>query len=222
MNMKYFERYPLALEGSTVASLVTFTSDSLAIRPWADEVIDALGFDPRSPYVERFWLGVLGPSTTWLLRRTAAGFDAEPDGFELPLAETARALGLGDRGGRHSPFLRSVNRMIQFGMAVVSGPEELSVRRRIPPLARRQVERLSPALQEAHARWQEAQLADPPGEAHRRRARQLGLSLLELGEDTENVERQLLGWGYHPAAAREAADWAWRRHVAATEATTAS
>ena len=46
--------------------LVTFGSETLAIRPWADEVIDRVGFDPRSPYVERFWLGVIGPSTTWL------------------------------------------------------------------------------------------------------------------------------------------------------------
>jgi hypothetical protein len=192
--------------------LLTFDSDTLVIRPWADEVVDVLGFDPRSPYVERFWLGVLGPSTTWLLRRTAAGFDHEPDGFELPLAETARALGLGDRGGRHSPFLRSVNRTIQFGMAMVTGPSELSVRRRLPPLARRQVDRLSPALQEAHERWQQAQLGDPPAEAQRKRGRQLALSLVELGEDAEGTERQLLRWRYHPALARDAALWAWHQH----------
>jgi hypothetical protein len=92
-------------------TMVTFETDELLVRPWTDEVIDSLGFDPRSPYVERFWLGVLGPSTTWLLRRVAAAFDESPDGFYLPLGETARALGLGDRGGRHSPFLRTVNRM---------------------------------------------------------------------------------------------------------------
>jgi hypothetical protein len=36
---------------------------TLEIRAWTDEVVDALGHDPRSPYVERFWLGVLGPSS---------------------------------------------------------------------------------------------------------------------------------------------------------------
>lgn len=141
--------------------IASFHSDVLAVRPWHDEVIDTLGFDPRSPYVERFWLGVLGPSTTWLLRRLAAGFDLAPDGFDLPLAETARCLGLGDRGGRHSPFLRALNRTVQFGLALPAGPDQLLVRRRIPPLARRQVERLSPALAEAHDRWQHAQLRRP-------------------------------------------------------------
>src|SRR3954468_992994 len=62
--------------------------DHLHVTPWPDPVIDALGHDPRSLYVEQFWLGILGPSTTWLLRRLVAGLEAEPAGFELPLADT--------------------------------------------------------------------------------------------------------------------------------------
>lgn len=199
-------------------AMVTFETDELLVRPWTDEVIDSLGFDPRSPYVERFWLGVLGPSTTWLLRRVAAAFDESPEGFYLPLGETARALGLGDRGGRHSPFLRTVNRMIQFELAqpVGHGGDELAVRRRIPPLGRRQLARLSPELQAAHERWQADQLREPPAEAQRRRSRQLALSLLELGEDFEEAERQLLRWRYHPALARESALWAAEQHRFAT------
>ena len=44
---------------------LTFPSDRLLIEPWPDDVIDTLGFDPRSGYVETYWLGILGPSTTW-------------------------------------------------------------------------------------------------------------------------------------------------------------
>jgi hypothetical protein len=197
--------------------MVTFTSDRLTVRPWEDEVIDRMGFDPRSPYVERFWLGVIGPSTTWLLRRIAAGFDASPEGFEMPLGETARALGLGDRGGRNSPLMRTVSRMVQFELARAVGEGELFVLRHLPPLSRRQIMRLSPALQEAHERWQAEQLREPPAEAQRRRSRQLALSLLELGEDLEEVERQLLRWRYHPALAHESAVWAIERHRHALE-----
>lgn len=192
--------------------LVTFESESLTIRPWTDEVIDRVGFDPRSPYVERFWLGVIGPSTTWLIRRIAAGFDTSPDGFEMSLGETALALGLGDRGGRHSPFLRTINRMIQFELAQVTSADELAVRRLLPPLSRRQTVRLSPALQEAHDGWQADQLKEPASEPQRRRSRQLALSLLELDEDLEEVERQLLRWRYHPALARESVAWAAEQH----------
>lgn len=198
--------------------LMTFVSDTLVVRPWPDDVIDRVGFDPRAAYVEQFWLGVLGPSTTWLLRRIAAAFDHAPEGFTLPLGDTARAIGLGDRGGRHSPFLRSVNRVIQFELAAPTGPEELSVRRFLPPLTRRQLVRLSPQMQDEHARWQEEQLHVPSEEAQLRRGRQLALSLLELGEGWEEAERQLLRWRYHPSLAREAANWALAQHRGALEA----
>ena len=38
--------------------------DRLLVRPWVDPVLEQVGYDPRSPYVERFWLGTLGPSST--------------------------------------------------------------------------------------------------------------------------------------------------------------
>lgn len=36
--------------------------------PWVDPVVDDDGFDPRSRYVEWFWLGVLGPPTCEISR----------------------------------------------------------------------------------------------------------------------------------------------------------
>jgi hypothetical protein len=198
--------------------MVTFQSEVLRVDPWADDLIDKVGFDPRSPYVERFWLSVIGPSTTWLMRHIAAGFDANPAGFDLSLGETAKALGLGDRGGRHSPVLRTVNRMIQFELARVTGPDQLAVRRRLPPLSRRHTVRLTTAQREAHERWQAEQLKDPPEEGQRRRARHLALSLLELGEDPESVEAQLTRWRYHPALVKDAAAWATERHRSALAA----
>ncbi|HEY2331602.1 MAG TPA: hypothetical protein VGH94_06755, partial [Acidimicrobiales bacterium] len=124
----------------------TLTGPVLEIRAWHDEVVDQLGFDPRSPYVERFWLGVLGPSTVWLLRRVAAGLEAHPTGFSLPLADTARALGLGGDGAS-SPFARALRRCCQFDMARAEGPGVLAVRRHLPPLARRHLQRLPESVQ---------------------------------------------------------------------------
>ncbi|MGD0811915.1 MAG: hypothetical protein ABSA91_19735, partial [Acidimicrobiales bacterium] len=77
---------------------------------------------------------------------------------DLDLSETARSLGLGDRSGRHSPFVRAINRTVQFGLARLTGPTELSVRRRLPSLNRGQIGRLSPAQQARHTAWQEEQL----------------------------------------------------------------
>jgi hypothetical protein len=186
--------------------------DGLTIRPWPDAVIDTLGHDPRSSYVEQFWLGILGPSTTWLLRRLASRLEREPAGFDLDLTDTARALGLGDKGGRHSPFIRALTRCVQFEVAQLQGDRVLAVRRKLPPLTRRQVAHLPASLQAEHQAWQEGQLRTPPFEAQRRRARQLALSLLELGEDLETAERQLMRWRFHPALAHDSAAWAWKRH----------
>lgn len=198
------------------ATLPALPAETLTVRPWPDAVIDKVGHDPRSTYVERFWLGVLGPSTTWLLRRVAAGLEAEPAGFELPLAETARALGLGGEG-RNSPFVRALARCCQFEVAQPGGDGVLNVRRRLPPLNRRQLVRLPDALQAEHQRWVEAEVQVTEIERMRNRSRRLALSLVELGEDLEATERQLHRWRFHPSIARESSLWAWEQHRQARE-----
>ena len=206
---------------STVSLLPTDTPSVtfLPVRPWPDGVIDALGHDPRSAYVERFWLGILGPSTTWLIRFMANRLDASPEGFDLDLASTAQALGLGARGGRHSPFMRALTRCCQFDVAEARPDGVLAVRRKLPPLTRRQIMRLSPELVAAHQAWQEAELQTPVHEQQRRRSRRLALSLLELGEDVEATEQQLGRWKFHPALCRESTAWAAERHNQAREPT---
>ena len=151
---------------------------------------------------------MLGPSSTWLLRRLVTRLDAEPEGYELDLALTATELGLGVRSGRHSPFLRSIDRCCRFGAAQQVGDGLLRVRRKLPPLTRLQVARLPAALQEAHAAWTDPPVPGLPVDELRERARGLALSLLALGEDTESTERQLHSWRLHPAIAHDAVAWA--------------
>lgn len=184
--------------------------DTLTVRPWPDPVIDRLGHDPRSLYVETYWLGILGPSTTWLLRRIVAGFDEEgcAEGYELDLPETARCLGLGERRSRHSPFARAMTRLVQFDVAQLHGDQVLAVRRKLPPLNRWQVERLPRSLRLSHRELQEADLHVDAAGQMRRRAEQLALSLLDIGEDMPAIERQLLRWKFPPTLAREAIAWA--------------
>lgn len=170
---------------------------AIVIRPWADPVVDAIGYDPHSRYVELFWLGILGPTATWLLRRLAFGLDHYPDGYELDLAETAAALGLSFVPGRHSPFLRSLQRCVLFGMAC-EGPFGFNVRRRVPPLAKRQLDRLPPHLQAAHAEW------SGPGDiasADRQRAEAMAHVLLQHGDPADEVERKLVLLGTPPLTA---------------------
>jgi hypothetical protein len=191
---------------------------TVAVRPWPDPVIDTLGHDPRSVYVERFWLPTLGPTTLLLLRRIASELDARPDGVELDLAATSQSLGLGYRVGASSPLARSFERLTQFDLACATSDAAFAVRRNVPPVNRRHVRRLPEALQDEHRDWAEAQLAEPPLATARRRARRIAFTLLEQGDDLDHIERTLHGIGFHPAVCRESAQWAHDRHRAALEA----
>ena len=131
---------------------IPVTDQLLMVVPWHDPVVDSVGYEVRSQYVELFWLNVLGPTATWILRRLVLGFDRYPLGYELDLAETASALGLSYTLGTANAFMRSLNRCVLFG---VSQPTEggLAVRRRVPPVATRHLMRMPPHLRQAHQQW---------------------------------------------------------------------
>ncbi len=193
-------------------------TDRLHITPWNDPILDRIGHDPRSGYVERFWLPILGPTTTVLLRRLASQFDATPDGFDLTVVDTAAEIGLGGRAGRNGPFLRAFGRASQFKLSQPLEDDVMAVRRLLPPLSGHQAAKLPGSLTDEHRRWQREQAERPDVDHQRRRARRLALSLVELGEPDEAVERQLHRWGLHPALAHDALRWAnQRRHGDGTE-----
>ncbi|MGI9595613.1 MAG: hypothetical protein ACR2QK_05615 [Acidimicrobiales bacterium] len=134
-----------------------FPEDLVRVTPWPDPVLDRLGHDPRSGYVERYWLSILGPSCLLLLRRLASELEQQPDGFDLDTVRWASELGIGMKGGKNGPFWRAIERGCRFGAAQRNG-NRLAVRRRLPPLTARQVERLPPSLQSSHHQWAEARL----------------------------------------------------------------
>jgi hypothetical protein len=181
--------------------LAAASSPTIVIRPWVDPIVDNIGYDPHGRYVELFWLGVLGPTATWLLRRLAFGLDHFPDGYELDLTETATALGLTFVPGKHSPFVRSLQRCVIFGMAH-EGPTGLAVRRRVPPLALRQIERLPPHLRAAHDDWRAT--TRKASAIERQRAEAVAAALLANGDEPSEIERRLTLLGTPPFVAVDA------------------
>lgn len=193
-------------------------SPALWVEAWNDPVLDQLGYDARSSYVDTFWLSILGPSTTWLLRRLSSVLEDSPEGIHVNCSDLAVELGLGPGTGRRSTFMRSIDRAEKFTMARRAG-ETLYVRRRIPPLARRQVQRLPERLQRLHDSWEDTPTpaADDQHESIRR-ARRLALTLFELGEDATTAEHQLQAWNFHPSISWDATNWALERHAQARQA----
>jgi hypothetical protein len=139
----------------------------LQVSAWVDPVVDARGHPADSPYVEIFWLPVLGPSATFLLRRLNLYLDMFPDyldmfpdyldmfpdGLPMDLSELSCQLGLGRPESRHAALPRAIDRCVRFGLARRPGANRLAVRRILGPLPAQRVNRLSPFLQSIHADW---------------------------------------------------------------------
>jgi hypothetical protein len=182
------------------------------VRPWHDPTVDSIGFDPRSRYLELFWLSILGPTTTLLMRRLADGFDAFPEGFELDVAGTAVSLGLQSAGPRSQAFPRALERCVLFGLARAHS-HGLVVRRRVPPISQRYLARLPESLRAVHDEW--VAPAGPEALHDAARARALAQVLLDTGDDHETAERHLQAIGIGPADAAGALRWAHDRSYAA-------
>jgi hypothetical protein len=132
------------------------TATTLKIVPWIDPIVDEKGFPVHDPYIEMFWLPVLGPTATWLYRRMVSGVLTEPSGFIVNMDELARGIGVAYTSGRHNPFARALHRCIMFGAAqqVATHPEQtVAVRRSLPLLPHRHLSRLPEPLQVAHHDW---------------------------------------------------------------------
>jgi hypothetical protein len=140
--------------------LIDNGAGTIRVARWVDPLIDRYGHPAVGDYLEYFWLGTLGPTTTWLQRRLAQIADLHPDGTRLDLAELATSLGLGWESGRANPLIRSFDRLVMFGLASPLD-DVLLVRTVVPPLNIKQCERLAPHLREAHGRW----LSTPDGAA---------------------------------------------------------
>ena len=123
--------------------------DPLAVVVWHDAVVENFGHAPRSTYVETYWLPILGPSATWAMRRLTAWLDAAPEGYDLPLSDFGRELGLGAGTGRNAAVVRTLARLVTFGMATPLG-DALAVRVMLAPLTQRQLRQLPDALAAQH------------------------------------------------------------------------
>jgi hypothetical protein len=180
----------------SLITLLELDPASMIVVSWDDPVVDEIGFDVRSEYVELYWLNVLGPTSTWLVRRLVRGLEHHPLGYELDLWSTAKALGLAYTPGTTSPFLRAIHRCMLFGVAQpVHGA--LAVRRRLPPVTARQLARMPQELRDAHRLWS----APSQATSNATRATLLAEAMRAAGDVPDQIERQLLALGVAPSVA---------------------
>ena len=195
--------------------------DEVRLITWTDGRYDPYGHDPRSTYVEQFWLSILGPSTTWFLRICASKLDGHA-AAEINLPEIARILGIGYDKEPHSAMVRTIVRACQFGTARPVSSNTLAVRHRLPPLTHRQLQRLPRSYRRRHEDYIASDATNDCVSEQRRRARRLALGLVECGDTPDSAELQLERWTFQPSVAADAVRWALGQHHRITSATTST
>ena len=110
-----------------------------------DDVIDAVGHPAAHPYVERFWLPIIGPSSVLALRRIARWLERSPAGVTASIGLLAGDLGIGQ-----SSAARTLARLVGFDLAAITPADHLGVRTVLPPLPRRLAVRLPDHLAGEH------------------------------------------------------------------------
>ena len=124
-------------------------ADPLRVAYRPATATDLLGYGASSVYAETFWLPIVGPSATFALRRLSAWLEHEPDGISVSIETLGQCLGVGAGTGRRAPTVRTLGRLVNFKIASVDGDRYL-LRRELPLLSPRQIERLPACLITAH------------------------------------------------------------------------
>ena len=139
-----------------------------------------VGYDVRSQYVELFWLDVLGPTATWLLRRLVPASTATREATSSTSTETATRARPVVHGRHCATVHATLNRCVLFGVRgrpKVGLPCAGASRH----VATRHLMRMPAHLRQAHQQWSvpttRISLADLE------RARVLAEAMVATGDD---------------------------------------
>jgi hypothetical protein len=131
--------------------------DQLVILVESDPWLHRHGHRVDGQYVELFWLPILGPTATLLLRRIIyEASEADRCVLELSHVETARAVGIQSTTKRPSTgWFRVLKRL--HGFEIIDHMDGGLVRfpTHLPDLAHRQLQRLSAPMRSRHTQWME-------------------------------------------------------------------
>ena len=123
----------------------------LVFVAYRDPVGEGLRFGPDDPYGMECLVPVVGPSS-YLMWVKIAGQVAATDGpVRFDVVDLFASIGLGSNTGRNSAGARTLARMASFAMIVATAnPSVLAVRTEMPPLAVRQLSRLTESARRYH------------------------------------------------------------------------
>ncbi len=187
---------------------------------WSDPVVARFGHDPRSAYVERFWLPVLGPSVIVAARRCAVLFDGS--GSTVAVDPVGFSAGLGLVPGSVS---KTLNRLVLFGLALTPEPGRWELRTSWPDVSARALAQRDPsgALRNELRAWERSVVHRDESERVERQWWRKVIGAHTFGAEVSKVDAELRAGGCEDRLRVELVNWMrWTPlHGSATRQSTA-
>ena len=171
-------------------STITF----IPIQPNNNSTVSFLANDP---YIDKFWLPILGPTAALLLHELMSKALIKNDPFHSTIGELSTCIGVGNREGNASPIAKNLKRLCDFGL--ISKYNELFyVPTNIEQMPEDKLRKLSYTLQSDHKRWIYC-LSEDALATQRQKASFLFASLTLKLTETHEILKALSRSGLHPS-----------------------
>lgn len=159
-------------------------------------------FLANDPYINTFWLPILGPTATLLLNHLMSSALCEYDEFVMDLAELSSTIGVGNREGNSSPIVKNLKRLCDFGL-ISKYQERYYIPTNIEPMCENHLRKLNTKLQCEHSAWLN-NLNQNPLLTQRQKARFVYISLTLKSINQNKIQTALSRTGLHPSIIGEA------------------
>lgn len=166
----------------------------IPIQPNSNSTISFLGNDP---YIEKFWLPILGPTATLLLNDLMTKALMNTEAFQSTIGELSMTTGVGNREGHSSPIVKNLKRLCDFGLISYYN-EMYYVPTNIEVMSSDKLRKLNYLLQSEHKVWID-RLNENPLLAQRQKGRFLFATLTLKLSNNQQIQCALSRSGLHPS-----------------------
>jgi len=177
--------------------------DELIFYPTSVKVDATNSFFAYDPYIEAFWLKILGPTATLLTNHLTINSMINTGAFKSELGTLSAQMGTGMRSGNQSPVAKQLKRLVQNEIIFQISENEFLVPKSLRAMNQIQIAKLSEKQRSEHEQWI-SRLNVSPLSTQRKRMKSL-LSRLDLvGMDTKSIQNAISSCGLHPSIIGEA------------------
>lgn len=170
----------------------------LVFYPTQIKVDATNSFYAHDPYIEQFWLKILGPTATLLVNHLVLKSMTSNKAYKPNLNDLSMVLGTGSRSGVGCPASKQLKRLVSHQMIFQIQDNEYLVPKCVGVLSSHMLSKLDSTTQNQHETWM-ARLNISPLSTQRKRMRTL-LSLLDhMGATKAEIETAIASCGLHPS-----------------------